>query len=682
MPVLALSQTQIITENFDAPTDKWSVYDNGKLATSYKNGTYVMDNVEEGYMKFCGADYLVDIKSDYSLEAKVKFILGSRKSGYGLAWAYRNWNNYNVFYITNDGFASVFTKKGDDLVKIHDWKEIKKKILKQESEYNVLRVERKDGQMFFYINNTQVFTAEAGKMQANGRQQGIMMQNNMKVAIDYLNIQCREQKINLVDNANNGFKPENMGPLINTSSSDRFPVISPDGKTLFLVSDRPGGFGATDAWQAVHEQGEWKKAENCGSNINNTGHNFVISITPDGNTMLVGNTYKADGSPKGNGVSISVKRNGQWSLPVEQKIIDFVNVNDYCNFFLTNDGSRLIMSIDNRNTLGEKDFFISFLNADNTWSKPQHMGNVINSFGNDFSPFLAADGKTLFFASDGRAGYGSSDVFMSKRLDDTWLTWSEPKNLGPEINTSGWEAYYCIPAKGNYAYMVMHGAADGMGSDDVYRIKVAEDIMPDPVVMVKGKVYNKKTNEVIEADISYESLENADNNGRAYSGKEGFALALPRGSWYGFQAKAQGFISVSENIDLKDLAEYAEKEINLYLVPIEKGQVVRLNNIFFDFGKATLRSESNKELDRLVRIMTENGEMKIEIGGHTDDKGSDAFNLQLSNDRARAVADYIMGKGITSDRVSFKGYGESRPVASNDTEEGTQLNRRVEFTIR
>lgn len=683
LPYTLPAQTTI-TEEFDGPTQQWTVTDNGSLSRSFKNGTMVIDAYQQGYMNVSAIDQRIDLAADFTLETKLKFILGVRKSGFGLTWGYRTWNNYNVFYITSEGYAGIFTMNHGQSATIMDWKEMKKKTLHQGTEYNVLKIEKKGTDIFFYINNEQIYQTTANRFSGCGTWQGYLFQNNMKILVDHLTITAAENKMNLVDHPINGFKLENLGEQINVSESDRSPLIAPDGQTLYYVSDRTNNaLGNTDIWISTLENGQWSKAINPGAPLNNSGHNFVVSVTPDGNTLLVGNTYNEDGSAKGAGVSISVKRNGQWSIPVEQRIEGYVNHNEYSNFLLTPDGTKLMMCIENDESIGEKDFFISFLNQDNTWSKPRHMGNTINSFGGDYSPFLAADGKTLFFASDGRAGYGSSDVYMTRRLDDTWLNWSEPKNLGPEINTAGWEAYYCIPAKGNYAYMVATNAPNGFGSDDIYRIKVAEDIMPDPVVMVKGRVYNKKTNELIEADIRYESLENTANGGKAYSTlKDGFALALPKGSWYGFQASAPGFIPVSENIDLKNLSTYDEKQVNLYLVPIEKGQVVRLNNIFFDFGKASLRQESNNELDRLLNILNENTDMKIEIGGHTDDKGSDEFNRQLSNDRARAVADYLLARNVGKHRITYKGYGETKPLASNTTEEGAQMNRRVEFTIK
>jgi len=202
-------------------------------------------------------------------------------------------------------------------------------------------------------------------------------------------------------------------------------------------------------------------------------------------------------------------------------------------------------------------------------------------------------------------------------------------------------------------------------------------------VLVKGKVLNQKTKTPVQAVINYFDLQNSAISGTAMSNPETgyYQITLPAGRLYGFLASSEKFISVNENVDLKDLDEYQELERDLYLVPIEIGEKVRLNNIFFETGKWDLLPESFAELDKLVRILTDNPNMEIEINGHTDNVGNDESNLMLSQKRAAAVVNYILDKGITSTRLDSAGFGEAQPVATNDTDEGRRLNRRVEFMI-
>jgi outer membrane protein OmpA-like peptidoglycan-associated protein len=270
---------------------------------------------------------------------------------------------------------------------------------------------------------------------------------------------------------------------------------------------------------------------------------------------------------------------------------------------------------------------------------------------------------------------------MSRRLDDTWQKWSEPVNLGPEINTNDWDAYYSVAASGDVAYMV--SSAGGFGNSDIVRITLKEEVRPNPVALVSGKVLDQKTGKPVEATITYYSLADNIEAGTARSNATGdYSIVLPYGKAYGFRAQAGGYYAVSENLDLTGLKSYQEIKRDLFLVPIEIGQVVRLNNIFFESGKATLKPESFEELDRVVKLLTDNPTMEIDLAGHTDNVGTDEANQQLSDDRSKAVYDYLTSKGILASRLSTKGYGETKPIDTNDTEDGRSKNRRVEFTIR
>jgi hypothetical protein len=253
--------------------------------------------------------------------------------------------------------------------------------------------------------------------------------------------------------------------------------------------------------------------------------------------------------------------------------------------------------------------------------------------------------------------------------------------LGGTINTNDWDAYYTLDARGEEAYMT--NGKNSLGGSDIVKIKLITELRPNPVVLIRGKVYNAKTKETIGANIEYENLKDGKNAGVANSDPltGEYKIVLPYGVNYGFLAYTDKFISVSDNLDLSSVAAYQEITRDLYLVPLEVGSTIRLNNIFFDIGKATLRSESYPELDRLIGIMTENSKMVIELSGHTDNVGSSDANLKLSNDRAQSVVDYVVSKGIEVGRLTAKGYGETKPLTANDTEEGKQLNRRVEFTI-
>lgn len=498
----------------------------------------------------------------------------------------------------------------------------------------------------------------------------------------------RTDSINVVPNLVFDSGPENLGSNVNSEYAEALPVIAPDGKSIYFVrKNHPQNFDANfeandDIWYStLDSSGNWTPAVNMDYPLNNSHHNFVCSVTPDGNMLLLGNQYFKDGSTAG-GASISVMGKKGWEFPQNLKIEDFQNKAAHIEISMTGDGKALLMTIQMDDALGARDIYVSLRKNENTWTKPVNLGSNVNSVGDEATPFLASDGKTLYFATDGRPGYGGYDVFMAKRQDSTWTNWSEPLNLGNGINSPAKEAYYRIPASGDYAYYVSE--KNSLGSTDIFRIKLPKEIRPDPVVLVYGTVYNKKTLKPIgNANVKYEILPGGEEAGIARSEPDSgtYKIVLPYGKFYGILAKAEGFISVSDNLDLAQVAEYKEIRKDLYLAPVEVGEIIRLNNIFFDYDKATLRPESFPELDRVVAFLKDNRKVEIELSGHTDNRGSDDYNLALSQNRAKAVVDYFIQQGVDASRLIAKGYGETKPVATNDTEEGMQLNRRVQFEI-
>jgi outer membrane protein OmpA-like peptidoglycan-associated protein len=484
------------------------------------------------------------------------------------------------------------------------------------------------------------------------------------------------------------YQKENLGPNVNSKYEELLPVISPDGKSLFFVRNQhpeniefvEGGDNQDIWFSELMADGSWSPAKNIGTPLNTPGHNFVSSAMPDGNTLLIGNAYNEDGSLFA-GVSLTHRIPAGWSFPRKVNIENYYNYSQFVTFFMSNSGKIILMTVNRSDSYGGEDVYVSFLRNDTLWSEPMNLGSGINTEGDEISPYLAADEVTLYYATDGKGGFGSADVFVTRRLDDTWKNWSVPENLGPAINSTGWDAYYYIPASGEYVYFVSWG--DEGSNSDIYRIKLPEKVKPNPVTLISGKVMNSKTNLPIEAKIYYELLPEGLESGIARSHHETgeYKITLPSGKKYGFRAEADGFVSVNDYIDVSDINSYNEITRDLYLVPIEIGQIIKLNNIFFDFNKYTLKDESFPELNRVVKFLNENPKITIEIDGHTDNVGSDQYNQTLSENRAKSVYEYLIKNNISESRLSYKGFGESNPVATNKTDEGRQLNRRVEFVI-
>ena len=475
----------------------------------------------------------------------------------------------------------------------------------------------------------------------------------------------------------------NLGSMINTEFDEVYPIISPDGKRLFFVrKEYPGNVGGpkADIWCGeLLFDSSWGIATNAGPPLNNAGYNYVCAVLPDNNSLLLGNQYLPDGTQR-QGIAMSHRLASGWSWPVNQTIRQFRNESRYAEFTISPDGSVLIMSIQNDQSAGERDMYLSMRVDDSTWTAPVNPGTPLNSAQEDITPFLAADGKTLYFSSARPGGFGSNDIYMSRRLDDTWLAWSEPQNLGYPINTPAWDAYYSVPASGAFAYFV--STVNTFGLSDIFRVPLQKEDKPTPVLLLTG-ITKDFANAPLPARIYYQKLSDTLRQGEARANPEtgAFTIALPAGEQWQFRAELDGYYPISENIDLRKLDSYLEQSRDLVLVPIARGSTILLNNIFFDFDKASLTSESIPELQRLVSFLNSQGDVRIQISGHTDSVGTVEYNISLSQARAQAVVDYLISHGISSSRLTAVGYGKGIPVESNETEEGRGKNRRVEFTI-
>jgi outer membrane protein OmpA-like peptidoglycan-associated protein len=485
---------------------------------------------------------------------------------------------------------------------------------------------------------------------------------------------------------------ENLGTNINTKYAELNPIISADGKTLYFTRrNHPEnlGYGKTDfdddIWYSTNDNyGIWTLAKNIGYPLNNKCFSSVCSVSPDGNRLVLQGIYEDVDCKKNKNelfLYYSDKTKNGWSIPQRFKIKDFYNNNVYADFYLSNDGKTLLMAIEGNDSYGDLDIYVSFLETDEEWSKPLNLGQVINTNQKEYSPFLASDGVSLYFSSKGHGGYGDADVFIYRKLDDSWTNWSAPENLGPYINTSGTDAYYVIPASGEYAYFVT--TDNSYGAEDIFRVSLPDNVKPNPVVLISGKVINQQTKEPVAANISYENLSGGGNISTLKSNPETgeYKIILPVGFKYNIKIEAKGYIYSNEVYDAEKITEYTELEKTIESVPIEVGTTVKLNNVYFELSKSELKQESYTELDKVVAFLNENPNIKIEIGGHTDNTGNDKINDTLSENRAKTVRNYIVSRGIQSDRIEYKGYGSRKPISTNNTPEDWALNRRVEFII-
>ena len=677
--VYAQAQPVFLKEDFANNFNGWHIGSGSNYNSKVENGKYILTTTEEGKGRITTISPYLDKRRDFSIEATFIQKSGSINNGFGLAWNDDGTGKRYEFLVTTNGYYQM---KGPEKVKkFNEWVAYKK--VNPMGQANHLKVVQKNALWSYYLNGKKVMEVEAQKLHGYGM--GITNYTNMVLEVDDF-IFKHDANINLPKDMLTGLKKENMGNHVNTIYGDIGPIITTDGRTMyFTVRDDPAtqtkpDEETSDIWVTTTEDGiTWTKSYKLGSDINKTRTNNMAAISADNNMMLFCKTE---------GFQIRKKTASGWSEP-EWLNVKFKNEAKHMEGALSADGKAILFTVmlpenisyNPQNKTEDRDIYVSVQDKKGVWSQPINLGKKINTEMDEVSPFLAADGRTLYFGSNGRPGYGSTDIFMSKRKGSGWTDWTEPVNLGPEINTASFDAYYTIPASANYAYMT--STANESGKNDIVRIKLPQAIKPDPVLLVLGNTLNAKTKQPVRADIIFEDLTTNEEAGRAISDPAtgSYRITLADGKHYGIRAEAKGFLSVNENMELAPITEYTEVRKDLYLMPIEEGESILLNNVFFEQGKPILKPQSFPELDRLAQILEENPSIKIELQGHTDNVGNKVALQELSENRVMAVRTYLVNKGVKKDRITGKGFGPNKPIAPNDTEENRQRNRRVEFQI-
>lgn len=507
---------------------------------------------------------------------------------------------------------------------------------------------------------------------------------------------------------------DNLGPQINTAFAEYGPSISADEETIFFTARRPNSIGGKkteydnnyyeDIYYSARQQGKWQSARQLSKRVNTETHDAVAGLSPDGSRLYV---YRNSGTDGGD-LYESLLSGSDWEVPVHMN----KNINTKfheSSVSLSFDGRRLFFVSDKLSGIGDRDIWCCEADAKGEWMPPRNLGMDINTRYAEDAVFMHPDGVTLYFSSKGHNSMGGYDIFRSRFLNGKWQA---PENLGYPINGPDDDVFFVISGSGNRAYFAS-SKPGGMGETDLYRItflgpeklpllntqdqlmsmdarpvnnlktEKAVETRSAKLTLLKGFIRDDKTNEPIEANI--ELFDNVKNElvatFRSNSTTGRYLVTLPSGRNYGISVKKEKYLFHSENFDLPDDMDFQEFVQDIRLKKIEIGNSIVLRNIFFDSDKATLRKESDAELEHLVKLLKENPSVKIELGSHTDADGTPDYNQKLSEARSASVTSFLVSKGIATGRVVAKGYGESKPIAANTTQEGKQKNRRTEFRI-
>ncbi|MCX7605839.1 MAG: OmpA family protein [Bacteroidia bacterium] len=479
------------------------------------------------------------------------------------------------------------------------------------------------------------------------------------------------------------FQPRNLGSAINSPYEEYLPSLTADGRRLFYTSRRPKeGVPAhplrgndEDLYWAERDSlsREWNPAQPLGPPINSPQNEGAAFFSADGQWAFLTLCDRTDGYGSCD-LYFSELKGFAWSEP--RNLGPDLNTAYWESHpSLTHDRKRLYFASGRPGGQGGTDIWYSDW-REGKWQKPQNIGPPINTPGDEYSPMIAADGRTLYFASDYHPGMGGQDLFITFLTDTGW---SLPRNLGYPLNTPADEQTLCIDARGEIGYVSLVRPG-GMGKEDIYEFPLWPEIRPQKAASyVRGRVIDKQTQLPVAAFIVLVEVQSRDTIRSLHCNpKTGdFLVSLPLGQRYALFAKAEGYLFYSGHFDLMETD--TAYTLTVQLERLQKGSRLTLRNVFFEFDRAELRPESAMELDEVVRLLKANPSWQIEIQGHTDSIGSPSYNQSLSQRRAEAVRSYLIQKGISSSRMIARGYGANRPLASNNTEEGRALNRRTEI---
>jgi outer membrane protein OmpA-like peptidoglycan-associated protein/tetratricopeptide (TPR) repeat protein len=506
---------------------------------------------------------------------------------------------------------------------------------------------------------------------------------------------------------------ENAGPNVNSRFHDYAPIISGDGKTLLITSNRTAnerelkeGTNYEDIYICRKSANGWEPAKKI-SSINTEYNDAAASLSPDGKTLFL---YYEEGAGD---IYTSQLQGNEWTKPAP--LNKNINTEQYweTSATLSSDGKKIYFASNRPGGIGELDLYVSELDGKGSWGKAVNLGPVINTPENEDSPFIHPDNATLYFSSDGHPSLGNTDIFVSMLAGNKW---TKPENLGWPINTWEYDGFFTISADKKHGYFSTLKEG-GLGDSDIYSITFLEPKFkpkPKPVVVaveqpkpkpantdfvdpsieksrnekvvsvLKGKVIDEDTAEPLAATIFL-----VDNETKKILSKISvdslngdFELVIPHGGNYGVLTEKPGYLFNSINFSLPKFSEYQEIDTHIIMVKAEVGSKAILKNIFFEVGKSDLKVESLAEIGKIEELLITNADLKVQINGHTDNTGNAATNKTLSLKRASAVVDYLVSHGISPARLSAKGYGSERPIVSNDDEEGgRELNRRTEIEI-
>ncbi len=482
------------------------------------------------------------------------------------------------------------------------------------------------------------------------------------------------------------FDPVNLGNVINSPEDEYINAVSTDENKLFFTrrvrTEQQIGIDPRlfreNFYKSVKKDDVWDTAAMVDFFSDQNGDFGALCFSPDGRTLYFTACFRPDS--KGScDIYYSEKHGENWFTPK--------NIGEHINSDLWDsqpsispDGKTLYFSSNREGGFGNSDIWKTEKTNGDAWSKPVNLGKPINTTDAEMAPFIHYDNKTLYFSSKGHLGMGGADLFLSNSVNDSW---SIPRNLGYPVNTSKDELVVIVNPEGNKGY-ISADLGTGFGKYDIYEFMMHDSIRPVAVTYMKGIVYDADTRNPISARFELIDIDNDSTILFSWSDPANgeFLVCIPSNRNYALNVSGEGYLFYSDHFQMKGFQAKSEPYIkDIPLQPIKIGRSIILSNIFFETDQYQLKDESKSELEKLVVFLNDNPKLMIEVSGHTDNVGTPQYNLELSEKRAGSVYNYLISRGIDKQRLSYKGYGLTKPVDTNETEEGRAKNRRTEAAV-
>jgi OmpA-OmpF porin, OOP family len=648
---------------------------------SLKNGYLYCEQTKENFY-WCIAERLfIDLDKDYEIEMKMKpYNNDAYFSEFGVLFGLRNVSMFNSFTVSGSGLARVASRVVDN-----DIPYLNPTVVPGYSpgDWCVFRIVRKADKLSFYVNNHLMF--EKKKLDMFGRWFGWYTNSKMGLQLDYFYVKQNRGTINLVSNAAD-YKKERLKGPVNTEKDDVCPVLSADGQQLyygtfinpssdFYYVSKEGTLSLNSS--AIDTSGKTSGTIKAKTYLSQP---WYFASVPDNKGFYAGekDNFMA---PSGMSVAYFNAVTGAGDPAKNVKFAPGNNVTIKHASISADEKVMIISGYENYEPRG-LDLYLS-TKAGSTWSVPKKIA-TLNTKGDELTPFISRDMKQLYFSSDGHPGYGFSDVFVANRLDGTWESWSKPQNLGRGVNDEAYNEYFMLPdtAVSNYAFMSStHGNINNL---DIYRVKIKETPPPLPsLILLKGKiVYGEgEAHDIKSIEIILKDKDKTKEKLAVEKSGDKFSMELEKDEEFSLRLLDTNYI-ITEIKELTALGKNKERLVEVKVARIKRGESFVLENIYFSPNKFDLLSTSYASLDALANAMKNNPKLKIEVQGHTSKTSEgEAFNMELSTNRAQAVKEYLLSKGIGSTRIISKGYGYSKPLYTDGDEGHQAKNRRVEVKV-